>query len=87
MGSRICSRIDHALGNADWVCKYGEVSAQYLNANILDHFPILLNIKSEDRVGGRPFKFFNYLVEHLDFLSVIEPVWAVDCHGSGFEKV
>lgn len=47
---------------------------QYLNPGLSDHSPLVLEIADGSKVGGRPFRFFNHLVEHPDFLGVISKV-------------
>ena len=50
----------------------GDVVADYLNPSISDHSPILVTLSADSHGGGRPFKIFNYLVHHKDFLPLIE---------------
>lgn len=70
--SRICSRIDWALGNSAWMLQYGSVVVDYLNNSISDHTPLLVPVISPSVGGGRPFQFFNNLVEHPQFEEVVK---------------
>ncbi|XP_056697419.1 uncharacterized protein [Spinacia oleracea] len=42
--------------------------------------PILINCLPDDKGGGRPFRFFNYLADHHDFLPTVKLCWR---HASG----
>lgn len=57
--NKIYSRIDHSLGNGLWMDRFSEVTAQYLNANISDHYPVLIKVKEGELGGVRPFKILN----------------------------
>ena len=35
----------------------------------------MLKYAAEGQNQGRPFKFFNYMVEHVDFLPILENNW------------
>lgn len=48
---------------------------QYLNANLSDHSPLLLDIVKEKAGGRRPFKLFPHLVQHPRFLEIVSNVW------------
>ncbi|XP_056691623.1 uncharacterized protein [Spinacia oleracea] len=63
--SRVPSRIDIALENGCWMLKYGHLAVDYLNPSISDHSPLLLKFGDDHREGGRPFKFFNFLLKTL----------------------
>ncbi|KNA12723.1 hypothetical protein SOVF_123320 [Spinacia oleracea] len=74
-GNKTASRIDRSFGNAPWMSQKGVVCTEYLNPGISDHSPLLITCLPEDRGGGRPFKFFNYLVDHPEFILVVENSW------------
>ncbi|XP_056688579.1 uncharacterized protein [Spinacia oleracea] len=74
-GTKTTSRIDRCLGNVEWMDKKSLVCTEYLNAGISDHCPVLINCLADDNKGGRPFKIFNYLVDHPDFMDIVEQCW------------
>lgn len=55
--------------------KYDQVFMDYLQPSISDHSPLLINIKSDQQQGGRPFKFFNFLATHSQFDQVVTTDW------------
>lgn len=60
----------------------GSLCSEYLKPAIFDHSLILINCLSEVKIGGRPFRFFNYLVDHPGFLSLVEHSWKESSRGS-----
>lgn len=75
---RIMSCIDHCFGNLQWWNKYGQVCVQYMLPGSSDNCPLMLATGEEViRKGGRPFKFFNMMANHPEFLKIIEQEWAI----------
>lgn len=68
---RIYSRIDHCLGNVEWINLFGGVYVQYLMLGISHHSPLFVTTKGRSKGGGRPFKFFNRLTDHEEFKEII----------------
>ena len=62
---RRASRIDHCFINEDWINHDFSAFVQYLNPHMSDHCPF-------SGAGGRPFRYFKYLSNHPDFLSLIQ---------------
>ncbi|XP_056685901.1 uncharacterized protein [Spinacia oleracea] len=54
----------------------------FMNPGLSDHSPLLLNCRVEWAAGGRPFKIFNYMATHVDFLKIVQDGWAQRCTGS-----
>lgn len=50
---------------------------------ISDHSPLLISCNIQMGGGSRPFKFFNYMVDHANFLEVVKKGWDSDCQGKG----
>jgi hypothetical protein len=76
---RILSRIDHALGNNDWMANFINCSVNYMNAGVSDHSPLVVKVKEDTGGGGRPFRFLNHLASHKQFdLIVLEVVYLLN---------
>ena len=74
--SRTMSRIDWGLVNSSWISQFGLLKLEYQNPGISDHSPLVLNCGgSDDRGGGRPFRFFNYMVQHDQFEPIVREAW------------
>ncbi|XP_056698080.1 uncharacterized protein [Spinacia oleracea] len=80
--SRICSRIDKVFGNTDWHSTFLDVVVDYMNPGISDHPPLVLSCNINMKTGGRPFKFFNYMAEHGDFMKFVQEGWNVTVSGT-----
>ncbi|XP_075101938.1 uncharacterized protein LOC142177361 [Nicotiana tabacum] len=69
------SRIDRAIVNAAWMNGMPVSQVQIMEPQFSDHSP--LKIKFDQYTGGKtkPFRFFNCIAEHQDFLPLIEDCW------------
>lgn len=47
----------------------------YLLHGISDHTPLVVSTRDATKGGGRPFKFFNKLVEHPKFYELVGQQW------------
>lgn len=73
-------KLERAIINEQWINAYPHSLAKFLAPEISDHSPCcvsLLNIVPTART--RPFKFFNFLTAHPDFLSTAMNSWS--CQG------
>lgn len=70
----ICSRIDKALVNTDWISTFPNSEIEVLNPHISDHSPLRINMdcKQPTRRIKHQFKFLNCVVDHLEFLSILK---------------
>ena len=68
---RTLTKIDHAIGNLQWMDRYSQASVCYANPQTSDHTPLLLTLTRQDQKESKPFRFLNYLCEHQDFLKVV----------------
>ncbi|XP_021860628.2 uncharacterized protein [Spinacia oleracea] len=73
---RISSRIDRAFGKASWNLSVTNAIVDYLNPGLSDHSPLLLSCNVNVCTGGRPFKFFNYMADHPNFLQTVQVGWS-----------
>ncbi|XP_021844124.1 uncharacterized protein [Spinacia oleracea] len=80
---RICSRIDRDIANSIWHAKFVDVVVDYLPPGISDHSPLVMSCNIHLGGGNRPFKFFNYMEDHAQFLDVVRKGWDVSCPRSG----
>lgn len=73
----MCSRIDRAaFGNTDRHTMFTDAVVDVMNPGISDHSPLLLKYNLNMQRGGRPFKFFNYVPEHQDFMKIVKEGWS-----------
>ena len=79
--TKTASRIDRCLGNTEWVNNNSAICSEYLKSSLSDHCPLLIKCIPEFQGGGRPFKFFNYLADHPNFLTMVDLGWKKVVHG------
>ncbi|XP_019224270.1 PREDICTED: uncharacterized protein LOC109205957 [Nicotiana attenuata] len=72
------SRIDKGLVNANWMLTIPSVKIQVLEPCVSDHSPLKLMIIQIQRKNNRPFRFFNCIEDHPQFIQHVEKVWSVD---------
>ncbi|XP_009602893.1 uncharacterized protein LOC142168793 [Nicotiana tabacum] len=72
---QICSRIDSALVNVEWLLTIVVTEVVILNPEISDHTPLSIQLKEAVKRSPKPFRFLNCLAEHKDFPSVVANVW------------
>nr|XP_016475845.1 PREDICTED: uncharacterized protein LOC107797465 [Nicotiana tabacum] len=87
---RIYSRIDWELGNVEWMQKYSHIEADFLNLEVSDHSPILLQCKVVDQkrnLHPKPFKLYSSVMDHADFAGIVENVWNQEVNGGNMHRV
>lgn len=71
----VTSRIDHALGNGDWMSKIGELVVNYANEGIFDFSPLILHLQPLSNGGKSPFRFFNHRTMHPQLYEMVGKAW------------
>lgn len=57
--ARICSRIDRAFGNHDWMMQWGQIQIEYYLPHLSDHTPMMFTMTGIQHRVKASFKFFN----------------------------
>lgn len=73
--SRVLSRTDHCMINDGWRQTHVDFVVVYLPPLISYHRPFILEVVKSRNGGGRPFRFFNHLSAHKDFLKIVRQQW------------
>ncbi|XP_010667082.1 uncharacterized protein LOC104884178 [Beta vulgaris subsp. vulgaris] len=66
--ARISSRIDRGLVSSLWITKYPHVVVDYMNPGLSVHSPLIFQCAQTAQGKVRPFKFFNHMAGHAEFL-------------------
>ncbi|WMV14494.1 hypothetical protein MTR67_007879 [Solanum verrucosum] len=66
----ICSKIDRAIVNAEWMLNMNQVEI-----SVMQPAPLSLELDSNIRGNHKAFKFLNCIVAHPDFLSKVKEAW------------
>ncbi|XP_021767730.1 uncharacterized protein LOC110732120 [Chenopodium quinoa] len=87
VGSRTLTRIDRGLVNFEWLLHYPTVEAHYLAPSLTDHSPLMYEVFPAPPSKGRPFRFFNCLISHPDFLGLVLECWSGGVPGNAMSRV
>lgn len=72
----VAEKLDRLLVNYHWIARFPNSQAIFLPPNFSDHTPCILDTSVPLPIAGtRPFKFFNYLTKHPNFLTILENEW------------
>lgn len=71
----IGKKLDRALVNGDWLQVFPQAFVTFETGGVSDHARCLIRLKQHEEQNRRPFKFFNFLTEHEDFVECIMGKW------------
>ncbi|XP_074296337.1 uncharacterized protein LOC141626386 [Silene latifolia] len=71
---RVYSRLDRALGNTEWIDKFGDLVPHFHPEGLFDHCPCTLVDRKTDLGGKRSFKYFNMWGSAATFHSDVSSV-------------
>ncbi|KAH0862042.1 hypothetical protein HID58_079253 [Brassica napus] len=71
----IGKKLDRALINAAWFRDFPQSVARFEAGGISDHARCVVHLTGNQNEARKPFRFFNYLTEHAEFLQVVKRVW------------
>ncbi|XP_019246270.1 PREDICTED: uncharacterized protein LOC109225918 [Nicotiana attenuata] len=74
-GDRVTSRIDRAMGNGDWMMKYGHITVEVGDPFISDHSPLTIKFQRLNNDIKVPFKFMNVWADHDEFQNIVTIRW------------
>lgn len=71
----VFSRIDRALVNDEWVIRMPPLQVMVMEPLFSDHSPLSIEVETQRDIRKKPFRFYNYLAQHLDFKPTIQTSW------------
>ena len=72
----LLERLDWFFTSAEWTLLFPETTVSTLSMETSDHVPCLITATTNVPKGGI-FRFENYLMEHDDFLGVVQHGWSL----------
>ncbi|XP_074361168.1 uncharacterized protein LOC141701414 [Apium graveolens] len=75
-------KLDRVMVNAKWLEVFDLSSAKFLPRGLSDHCPAVLLLGLQKDRLSKPFQIFNHLIEHEDFLQVVEKAWDIEVTGT-----
>ena len=88
--SFIARELDRCLQNECSFDLFPNAFTEVLPPGISDHCPLVTNLKVSPDPGPRklyPFKFFNFLADHPDFIGLVKEAWSNEVHGTPMFKL
>ncbi|XP_074283945.1 uncharacterized protein LOC141608498 [Silene latifolia] len=86
-GTKVYSKLDRVLINADWLTTVPECYANFLPEGLFDHCPCLIKLTA-DMPRKRPsFKYFNMWSLVEEFEEIVQNSWYKDIQGTPMYKV
>lgn len=74
----IAKKLDSVLINENWLLTFPQSVVNFLAPEFSDHSPALVSLDpTTSFAGSKPFKFFNYLTGHMDFLATVVEGWEI----------
>ncbi|KAK1396970.1 hypothetical protein POM88_006833 [Heracleum sosnowskyi] len=77
----ITRKLDRILGNPSWMLKQQDDDALFSAWGISDHCAAILNLHRRDATTRKPFQFFNYWLDHPEFMASVREAWDTQIHG------
>jgi hypothetical protein len=60
---------------------FGKTIVEFHFGGISDHFPIVISVGILQSFGPKPYKFYNYWLEHQGFLNWVKEGWNIQVDG------
>ncbi|KAH0878879.1 hypothetical protein HID58_066273 [Brassica napus] len=71
----IAKKQDRVLVNENWLDKYPQSYTSLEPSGVSDHVRCWIRLETPPPGNKRPFKFFNFLADHPDFMDFVSTVW------------
>ncbi|XP_060211785.1 uncharacterized protein LOC132639349 [Lycium barbarum] len=81
------NRIDRALVNATWVQNWPHLETHVLDLSFSDHSPLSVQIEDGTSPGGKPFKYFDYMMKHPQFMELVNKAWSLNASGDSMQRL
>nr|GFC25274.1 hypothetical protein [Tanacetum cinerariifolium] len=74
-GGGVLKKLDHIMGNIDFIDTFLRAYAIFQPYRISDHSPVVLKLPTLTSPIPKPFKFFNFLAFKTRFIEVMKSHW------------
>ena len=71
----IAKKLDRVLVNENWLDKFPQSYTSFEASGVSDHVRCWIRLETPPPGNKRPFKFFNFLADHPDFIDSVSTVW------------
>lgn len=78
----IFKRLDRMVANGAWFNSFAEGHITIKPRGLMDHNPLVFEEPMQLQKFGKPFQFFNFMIDNLGFLDLVACAWTLECNGS-----
>ncbi|XP_039047818.1 uncharacterized protein LOC120188448 [Hibiscus syriacus] len=83
INSFLARKLDRVIVNSNWMRSFKTSHVEFLTPGISDYCLALVWLSKEFQTNRpKPFKFFNFWVQHPNFLNVVRHSWMIPAHGN-----
>ena len=68
-------KLDRVMGNSSWITTFGQSYTVFEAGGVSDHSRMLTTLRDNIPGNRKPFNFFTHVVNHPQFLEVVNQVW------------
>jgi hypothetical protein len=83
----VARKLDRVLANEYWMNYFGSTAVEFLAGGISDHSPVVITVGTLQSLGPKPFKFYNFWMEHKGFLDWVKEGWNTYVEGASMYKL
>ncbi|KAL8134288.1 hypothetical protein AgCh_009361 [Apium graveolens] len=80
--SPITRKLDRVLGNHEWFTDQQNAEVFFTPWGLSDHSATILNIPTAMQGNNKPFQFFNFWLDHPDFIPAVRTAWQTHIVGN-----
>jgi hypothetical protein len=77
----VARKLDRVLTNVSWLSSFGSTAMEFHFGGISDHSPAIVSVGTLQGFGPKPFKFYNFWIEHKGFLDWVKEGWSFQVDG------
>ncbi|KAM6548138.1 hypothetical protein CsatB_019814 [Cannabis sativa] len=85
--SRIYSKIDHVFANEDWLDEFPNAEALFRWETIFDHCSCIVRSVISNKIGFKPFKYYNLWSSHPEFKETVLISWKKPITAKGVQAI
>lgn len=74
-GNPISKKLDRVMGNSRWFTVFPQSHALFEAGGVSDHLRMVSQLHPAAPGNPKPFKFFNHVASHPQFLEVVRGIW------------
>jgi len=74
-------KLDRVMVNQEWIYKFGKTSVNFPTGGISNHSLAIISVGTSVSFGPKPFKFYNFWLDHKDYMCWLNKVWKQEVRG------